>query len=115
MALPAAKLMANKAEETVAAKGGKKLLSWLTEKLSSSPVAKETLARAGADPGKPRKLLAVQNEIEGMAEDYHTFLEEPAKHIEATGVSLTNQSQTAIGDNNTTTNQVMGNNISIGL
>jgi hypothetical protein len=119
VALPAAKLMANKVEETIATEAGKKLLNWITERFSSSPAAKETLARAVAEPEKPRHLAALQNEIEGLAEDDPTFREELTKHLEAAGAQfrIHNQTQTqtaTVTGHGNVTNEITGNNNRVG-
>jgi hypothetical protein len=93
LALPAAKLMAGKAEEGFAGEAGKKLLAWLTERMTA-PVAKETLARAMAEPEKPRNITALQGEIEGMAEEDPDFRSELEKRVQEAGGSLKIQNAT---------------------
>ena len=100
-ALPAAKLMAGKAEEGFATEAGKSLLAWLTEKMTT-PVAKETLARALQNPEKQRNLSALEGEIAGLAEDEPEFRRELEERLRAGGISLDSRSQTATatGDGN---------------
>jgi hypothetical protein len=93
--------MDSQAEEGFAGEAGEKLLAWLTERMTA-PAAKETLARAIAEPEKPRHITALQGEIEGMAEEDAEFRRELEKLVEEAGGSFGTQNATTIGDGNQT-------------
>jgi hypothetical protein len=106
---PVLTLAAAKAGEGFLSEPGAKLYNWLTEKVKGTPSA-EPLNRAVAEPQNPRRLQALQLEIEDLADKDQHFrqqLEEILKSIPPT--KSTSQTAAINGDNNNIA-QVSGKN-----
>ena len=92
---------------------GAKLFDWLASKFKGTP-SESTLDRAVAEPANPRRLQALQIEIEDLAEKDPEFLRELTgllKQIAQTSVTAP-QTANINGDNNKVA-QAAGSNINI--
>ena len=92
---------------------GAKLFDWLASKFTGTP-SESVLDRAVAEPANPRRLQALQIEIEDLAEKDPEFLRELTsllKDLAQTSVTAP-QTATTKGDNNKTA-QAAGSNIHI--
>ena len=92
---------------------GAKLFDWLANKFKGTP-SESTLDRAIAEPANPRRVHALQLEIEDLAEkdpDFRHQLTQLLKEIAQTTVTAP-QTVKIKGDNNKTA-QAAGSNINI--